>query len=575
METCSLHGVIVTDFVKAVKVASDPTLLGKMGREGNLPLYESLLIMLARNPNISLRHVKAHGDYKKNKKWTRPQWGNYYADLIAKNDSREYSRNHLEWSLLPLERIVRSNSKWHWIQNTGHLLLDSLPKAIQAYTHLQYMKDRDEYRAKRELPIKWQSAKVGLINDLWKPAKSTLKAKAYAYRLTYDKGWHGGNRGKSAAPDTQTEEEWAACGLCKLPDSQHHWIRECKHPAVATAREAAEDKVLEILLELRKPTSKKVKYDRDLLTMAEILHDFANTALHGEHIWLGIIHTNMIQNIRERGYDFPLTDSKPTPRANKWKKTVLRVITPLLDAAKEMWAIKETSRRETLMGCLTDAERRTQARIIRQRGDIRSYFQRLEHKLGSLRHSLETSHNIDTTPTSELLRDSSVNRDHHPRLSTARPAPPPPTPTVRWRNTLIQDHFTLNRRNSHDMLAKHPLPNGRTPTFRTVEFGTWYKNIDLRWLPPKVEERRAGHEDAEERRLAGVEDGRNTEAMEIDIDLETVDREQVHNNNLLFFNSKEPHISVDSNIISCDSVGSRSSSNNLAVDDATKKRGVG
>ena len=49
------------------------------------------------------------------------------------------------------------------------------------------MKDRDNFRAKREKPIKWQYAKVGLINGLWKPEKSSLKKKAYGHRLIYDK----------------------------------------------------------------------------------------------------------------------------------------------------------------------------------------------------------------------------------------------------------------------------------------------------------------------------------------------------------------------------------------------------
>ena len=56
-----------------------------MGREGDLPLFQYLLASLHRLPNIRLVHVKAHGDVKKQLQWTRPQWGNYYADLIAKN----------------------------------------------------------------------------------------------------------------------------------------------------------------------------------------------------------------------------------------------------------------------------------------------------------------------------------------------------------------------------------------------------------------------------------------------------------------------------------------------------------
>ncbi len=86
------------------------------------------------------------------------------------------------------------------------------------------MEDSDKPRASRDEPLKWQYAKLGLLLPLW-------KMKAYSHRLIYDKGWHGGNRKKAAAPDTTTEEEWIACGLYGQPDSQHHWIRECTHPA--------------------------------------------------------------------------------------------------------------------------------------------------------------------------------------------------------------------------------------------------------------------------------------------------------------------------------------------------------
>jgi len=64
-------GTIYTDFLKAVKVANDPTLLTIMGREGYLPFYEYLLILLGINPLITLKHVKEHSDFKKNKKKTQ------------------------------------------------------------------------------------------------------------------------------------------------------------------------------------------------------------------------------------------------------------------------------------------------------------------------------------------------------------------------------------------------------------------------------------------------------------------------------------------------------------------------
>jgi len=64
MEPASLTGTVYTDYQKAARIANDPTLLHSMGREGELPLLQYLLVLLKRNPNIHLAHVKAHGDIK-------------------------------------------------------------------------------------------------------------------------------------------------------------------------------------------------------------------------------------------------------------------------------------------------------------------------------------------------------------------------------------------------------------------------------------------------------------------------------------------------------------------------------
>jgi len=103
------------------------------------------------------------------------------------------------------------------------------------------------------------------------------------------------------------------------------------------------------------PSSKKTKKDPDLLHMAEILQEFASAAVHGEHLWLGNIYTNMIHHFQQQGLDFNLLSFRPCPRSNRWKQLVLKIISPLLMAAKAMWKIKEDSRREVLLGVPTAA----------------------------------------------------------------------------------------------------------------------------------------------------------------------------------------------------------------------------
>jgi hypothetical protein len=569
MESAQLTGTVYTDYQKAARVANNPSLLHSMGREGDLPLFQYLIMQLNRNPRIRLEHVKAHGDIKKCQKWSRPQWGNYYADLIAKNQESAFSVNHhTEMDLLPLEQLVRTHSSWHWLRANGHLVLEPLPQVIRRGTHLTYMRDRDSYRAHRGEQPKWQYAKVGLLNDLWKLNNSSLRAKAYAHRMVYDKGWHGGNRGKTAAPTTHTQEEWTACGLCGLQDSQHHWIRECKHPPVEALRRHAEAQVSDIIMELRVPTIKRTKRDPDLIHMAETLQGFASAAVHGEHLWLGVIYTNMIHHLQQHGLDFEFTTTKPCPRSNRWKQLVLKIIKPLLAAATAMWQIKEDSRRETLLGVPTAAERVSLARQKKHQGDIRKWFRRVQHKVGSLQHLTEDRLDIDHSDTADLLAETPTVPLHTTRLrrtATPTPAPPPP-PAVRWRTTTIQDFFPLTRDNSKKMIAKNPLPNGQLPFLRRLRLDS-DMDLDLSWLPPKETEE--------------MERGPGSETAEA---LNIVDRSWNSSSSSSSGSSSSSSSSnSSSNLFS--SIGSnnfifrvsdsRSSLCNEGVDDSTKRRGVG
>jgi len=161
--------------------------------------------------------------------------------------------------LLPIEQLVRTHSPWHWIYFIGHIALESLHQIIRRGIQLTHLRDRDRFRAQRGDPPKWQYAKVGLLNDLWNLNHSSLRSEFYAHRLIYDKGWHGGNRGKTVAPITHTQEDWTAYALCGMKDLQHHWIRECHHPPTENIRRTAESSVTDIIMKLRVPTFKRTK----------------------------------------------------------------------------------------------------------------------------------------------------------------------------------------------------------------------------------------------------------------------------------------------------------------------------
>ena len=114
MEMANMSGVIHTDYKKIVSVSKNPLLLNKMGRKANLPLFEIILLLLSKNPMNSLEHVKAHGSKTKLAEWTRAQWGNLYADAIAKDQTDTFSKEHMEMSLIQMKKIIMSQNSSLW-----------------------------------------------------------------------------------------------------------------------------------------------------------------------------------------------------------------------------------------------------------------------------------------------------------------------------------------------------------------------------------------------------------------------------------------------------------------------------
>jgi hypothetical protein len=221
-----MSGIIYTDFAEAVRMQSREK-LRNWGRKANLPLYETIIALLETAPGIKLAHIKAHGDIKKQPNWTREQWGNYYADRLAKGDEDSWVTKHLRWPIRDLENLVMTTSSWHWISPVKHLLLEPIQHMIQTKILEVYLIDRDIFRVGRGLEEKWQDVHLGFIEDVWNTKKLKMGKMATVNRLIWDRGWHGGNRAKTICPAGTTEEEWVSCGECGKPDSQNHWIREC------------------------------------------------------------------------------------------------------------------------------------------------------------------------------------------------------------------------------------------------------------------------------------------------------------------------------------------------------------
>jgi hypothetical protein len=340
-------GTIYTDYLEAVKVARNPHIFRNMGRKANLPLYELLIHALARSPTIRLEFVKAHGPVKKQSQWTTRQWGNYHADRIAKNNSCSFSTHHVEWPLQHLETLVKLFPSWHWVDREGHLALEPLRRILCRQTHFSYMIQRDDYRLKRGDGIKWQYAHMGLVEDIWHPARLPLSKRASVHRLLYDKGFHGGNRAKIRTPVDVDEEAWIGCGMCGEPDSQHHWIRSCQHDLIRPLRHQALDAASSSLQNLL-TTKGNYETKRECFNILSEILSYAESAIGGEQLWLGIFPTHIIADLSTRISTGLLDSPTKLSNANLWKRTLTTILKILAKAAKEMWAVKEDHRRNNI-----------------------------------------------------------------------------------------------------------------------------------------------------------------------------------------------------------------------------------
>jgi len=143
---------------------------------------------------------------------------------------------------------------------------------------------------------------------------------------------------------------------------------------------------------------------------------------------------------------------------------VLKVITLLLEAAKELRAIKEISRLENLLRRRTEKDLLAQARHRPRQASLRNWFDRHVQKLGTLKHSLAPL-DIDTASVTDLLSDINQSRTISPKLTRiVKTSFSTSTSKPRWENKHIQDSFKLNRTHRKDIRTKNLPPNGKLRT---------------------------------------------------------------------------------------------------------------
>jgi hypothetical protein len=482
MHRTNLHGVIYTDFAEAVMIQRKDQ-LRNLGRKANLPLYEAIVSLLETAPGIKLEHVKAHGDPKKQSKWTRAQWGNFYADKLAKGDTEHCATKHLSWPVPELETLAMSLSPWHWVSKDKHLLLEPVQQLIQNLTINAYLIDRDIYRIKRGQEEKWQEAYLGLIEDVWKTRKLQMGKQATINRLIWDKGWHGGNRAKATTPSHLAEDAWVGCGDCGKADSQNHWIRECTAEHVRSIRLDTKEQIRK-QLELIQLCKVKKSVRQEIFSVCSDLVDTAFQGEGGEQLWVGIIPRILARDLALR---LPREEYPPGKLQipNQWRKSILSLLQILARGTQLVWQAKEKARNDRKHGVASEDQtsRRSTRRRMRNQ-DIRILYRRIairqarEQAPESLSKARESIH----SETLQMERSTApINATRRlSRLNTVRVVKTRRDPKLRWSLSLEQEWFSLTRAHSNKMLT---LKTGKGPAYRrNLRIQNYHTAFSMDWL---------------------------------------------------------------------------------------------
>jgi hypothetical protein len=482
MQRSNMTGVIYTDYAEATRINSWAA-LRNMGRKANLPIYETLVSILEASPGILIQHVKAHGPIQKQPQWTRAQWGNYYADRIAKGHEDEWADHHIRWPMREIESIVMQSSRWHWITKDRHLLLEPLHHLILHKTLDAYLLDRDIYRVTRGVDEKWQTAHLGYIADVWKTSKLKLGKLASANRLIWDRGWHGGNKSKTICPTDQLPEEWIGCGACGLPDSQNHWLRECQETTAKSIRCSTIEKVREQLDNIHHGKGPKTTR-RDIFNICSEITEFALHGEGGEQVWVGILPEALVKTVEPQ---LPRTEL-PTHKMqipNQWRTCITRILTIFKEGAQQMWQTKEAARCQALHTTKQDIILPKKTQRKRQRNqDIRVLLRRAALKQAQSEPSFPITVDIDNSTCDQLLDDHTTAPiqacKRLIKTKTGRALKGRRTNKHRWTASTEQEYFRMTRGWSNTILTKL---TGKGPAWRrTIRAGTYNITPDMDWL---------------------------------------------------------------------------------------------
>ena len=129
--------------------------------------------------------------------------------------------------------MLSSFSKITLVNDDNTFAVDNLAVRRVEKEKREYVHRRDEYRAARQLPPKWEGLNLRLGAYTLSCGKNGVAARGCASRIQFD--WHylGSNRVKSG---TALADD-LKCPLCGGCENQQHILTACRHPLMARVRE--------------------------------------------------------------------------------------------------------------------------------------------------------------------------------------------------------------------------------------------------------------------------------------------------------------------------------------------------
>ena len=237
---------IKTDCLSAKLILDQPHKMRKHVYKPQVQLLRAILGDMNRSGanKPSIIQVHSHkGDHIDISEWTDDIWGNEIADRVAAGDTdfcQQHNIHYITIHVNTLLAVLPHYLSWYLHDNSTNTLLMDRPKHIADQQRFNsYIQKRDDYRTARGEQPKWAESTIRYASKIHFHSKMSLQSRAAAQRIVYDKGWHGGNRVKSATAETSNDDRdsFIKCDLCNQQDHQDHHIRYCLHADLDTIRD--------------------------------------------------------------------------------------------------------------------------------------------------------------------------------------------------------------------------------------------------------------------------------------------------------------------------------------------------